>query len=119
VTTSPLYYRDPETESEEIMLAGDSAGFIDPFAGDGISLALQSGALAAETASNFLSGKCSWEQALQNYRAAYSKRFSRAFRNAALLRNAFAAPRWLRTAAFALASVPGVSQMMLRATRAR
>ncbi len=43
VTTSPLYFREPETESERMLLAGDAAGFIDPFAGDGISLALQSG----------------------------------------------------------------------------
>lgn len=119
VTTSPLYYREPETESEGMLLAGDSAGFIDPFAGDGISLALQSGVLAAQTALSFLKGQCSWEQALQNYHSTYNKRFATAFRNAALLRNAFAAPKWVRTAAFTLARVPGVSQMMLRATRAR
>jgi geranylgeranyl reductase family protein len=119
VTTSPLYFREPETESEGMMLAGDAAGFIDPFAGDGISLALQSGVLAAETIVPFLAGKCSWEQALLEYRSAYKKRFAPAFRNAARLRNAFAAPKWLRNTAFALASVPGVGQMMLRATRAR
>lgn len=119
VTTSPLYFREPETESAGIMLAGDAAGFIDPFAGDGISLALQSGVLAAETIVPFLIGKCSWEQALQEYRSAYKKRFAPAFRNAARLRNAFAAPKWLRNTAFALASVPGVGQMMLRKTRAR
>ncbi|HET9365270.1 MAG TPA: FAD-dependent monooxygenase [Candidatus Angelobacter sp.] len=119
VTTSPLYFREPETESEGMMLAGDAAGFIDPFAGDGISLALQSGTLAAETIVPFLAGKYSWEQALLEYRFAYKKRFAPAFRNAARLRNAFAAPKWLRNTAFALASVPGVGQMMLRATRAR
>jgi len=119
VTTSPLYFQEPETESAGMMLAGDAAGFIDPFAGDGISLALQSGVLAAETIVPFIAGKYSWEQALLEYRFAYKKRFAPAFRNAARLRNAFAAPKWLRNAAFALASMPGVGQMMLRATRAR
>ncbi|HZD95450.1 MAG TPA: NAD(P)/FAD-dependent oxidoreductase, partial [Candidatus Sulfotelmatobacter sp.] len=37
VTTSPLYFREPETESDGMFLVGDAAGFIDPFAGDGIS----------------------------------------------------------------------------------
>ena len=54
VTTSPLYFREPETESDGMLLAGDSAGFIDPFAGDGISLALQSGTLAAKSITPFL-----------------------------------------------------------------
>src|SRR5262249_49747795 len=58
VTTSPLYFRRPETESDGMLLVGDSAGFIDPFAGDGISLALQSGALAAQTLMSFFEGKC-------------------------------------------------------------
>ncbi len=119
VTTSPLYFREPETESGNIMLAGDAAGFIDPFAGDGISLALQSGALAAETIAPFFAGKYSWEQALREYQSAYNKRFAPAFRNAARLRNALAAPKWLRNTAFALASVPGVGRMLMRATRAR
>jgi len=33
VTTSPLYFREPETDSDDVVMAGDSAGFIDPFAG--------------------------------------------------------------------------------------
>jgi flavin-dependent dehydrogenase len=119
VTTSPLYFREPETESGAMMLAGDAAGFIDPFAGDGISLALQSGVLVAEKIVPFLSGKYSWEQALDKYLYAYNKRFGPAFRNAARLRNALAAPKWLRNTAFALASVPGVGRMLMRGTRAR
>ena len=119
VTTSPLYFREPQTESDSMMLAGDSAGFIDPFAGDGISLALQSGVLAAEMVIPFLANKCSWEQALREYQTLYHKRFLPAFRNAARLRTAFSAPRWARTTAFALARMPGVSRLLMRGTRAR
>jgi flavin-dependent dehydrogenase len=119
VTTSPLYFRQPETESEGMLLAGDAAGFIDPFAGDGISLALQSGRLAAEALMPFLHGKRSLEETHQRYHAAYSKRFAPAFRNAARIRSAFAAPRWLRLAALTIAGVPGVGKMLVRGTRAR
>jgi len=59
VTTSPLYFASQSTESDGMLLAGDSAGFIDPFAGDGISLALQSGSLAAESISGFVHDGCS------------------------------------------------------------
>lgn len=119
VTTSPLYFREPETEFDGVFLAGDSAGFIDPFAGDGISLALQSGTLVARSIVPFLRGSCSLEQAHTQYLSAYSKRFAPAFRNAARLRNAFAAPKWIRSAALTLTSLPGVGKLLVRATRAR
>ena len=118
VTTSPLYYREPETECDGMLLAGDSAGFIDPFAGDGISLALQSGSLAAESIIPFLRGSCSLEHAQRQYRAAYRKRFTAAFRNAARLRAALAAPKWVRSAVGAFAAVPSVGKMLVRGTRA-
>jgi flavin-dependent dehydrogenase len=119
VTTSPLYFREPVTESDGMFLAGDAAGFIDPFAGDGISLALQSGTLAAQSFVPFLRGSCALEHAHQQYHAAYQKRFAPAFRNAARLRSALAAPRWVRSAALAFAAMPGVGKMLVRGTRAR
>lgn len=119
VTTSPLYFREPETESDGMFLAGDAAGFIDPFAGDGISLALQSGTLVAQSIVPFLRGAISLEQARQQYHAAYRERFAPAFRNAARLRSALAAPKWIRNAALAFAAVPGVGKMLVRGTRAR
>jgi flavin-dependent dehydrogenase len=119
VTTSPLYFREPETESDGVFLAGDAAGFIDPFAGDGISLALQSGTLAAQSIIPFLRGSCSLEQAHGQYLSAYRKRFAPAFRNAARLRSAFAAPKWIRSAALAFARAPGVGKLLVRSTRAR
>jgi menaquinone-9 beta-reductase len=119
VTTSPLYFRAPQTDSDGMLLAGDAAGFIDPFAGDGISLALQSGKLAAEVLIPFFQKKYSLQYSQQQYRAAYSKRFAPAFRNAAWLRTALAAPRWLRRAALSVAGLPGVGRMLLRSTRAR
>ena len=102
-----------------MFLAGDAAGFIDPFAGDGISLALQSAMLLAQSIVPFLRGSCSLEQAHQQYHAAYRKRFAPAFRNAARLRSALAAPKWVRSAALTFAAVPGVGKMLVRGTRAR
>jgi flavin-dependent dehydrogenase len=119
VSTSPLYFREPQTESDGMLLAGDAAGFIDPFAGDGISLALQSGTLAAKAITPFLSGDCSLAQTHLQYQAAYRERFAPAFRNAARLRKALAAPKWLRSAAFTFAGIPGIGAMLVRGTRAR
>jgi flavin-dependent dehydrogenase len=118
ITTSPLYFREPETKSDGMFLAGDAAGFIDPFAGDGISLALQSGTLAAQSILPFLRRSSSLEEAQRQYHIAYKTRFAPAFRNAARLRSALAAPKWFRSAALAFAAVPGVGKMLVRGTRA-
>ncbi len=119
ITTSPLYFRKPETEDRGMMLAGDAAGFIDPFAGDGISLALHSGTLAAESLAGFLSGKCSLADADQLYRTAYARRFAPAFRNAARLRGLLSAPAWLRSGFLGLVGTSFVANRIVRGTRAR
>jgi flavin-dependent dehydrogenase len=102
-----------------MLLAGDAAGFIDPFAGDVISLALHSGSLAAESLSGFLRGECSLSEASRRYQATYVKRFSPAFRNAARLRGLLSAPAWLRSSLLALAGTDFVANRIVRGTRAR
>jgi flavin-dependent dehydrogenase len=119
ITTSPLYFRKPETQDRGMLLAGDSAGFIDPFAGDGISLALQGGALAARCLTGFLQARCSWDESHRQYRAAYLKRLAPAFRNAARLRMLLAAPSWLRAGLVHLAGTRPISSLIVRRTRAK
>lgn len=47
------------TVNERIILAGDAAGYADPFTGEGIRYAIASGRLAAATASTLISGGAS------------------------------------------------------------
>jgi flavin-dependent dehydrogenase len=84
VTTSPLVHASPEPVTEGVMNAGDAAAFIDPFVGDGISLALRSGVLAAQSAT------------AAQYTAEYTRRFSRAFQTAAFVRRLVYAPEIIR-----------------------
>ena len=59
MSTSPLIFRQPQPERDGMLMVGDAAGFVDPFVGDGISLALRGGALAAHCLGSFFSGKAS------------------------------------------------------------
>ena len=119
ITTSPLYFRSPTTADGLMLCTGDAAGFIDPFAGDGISLALHGGALAAEALTRFFRDECSISQALDDYRIAYHTRFARAFRNAARLRMLLAAPNWIRSSLMGLVQTGPIARMIVRGTRAR
>jgi menaquinone-9 beta-reductase len=117
ITTSPLYFRRPQTEDKGMFMVGDAAGFIDPFAGDGISLALHSGTLAAQSFVPFIHGQCSLEQAHRQYHGSYTKRLIPAFRNAARVRMFLSAPPFLRSMLLSLAGMRPFSRALVRGTR--
>lgn len=119
ISTSGLIFRAPQTHEDGMLMAGDAAAFIDPFVGDGISLALQSGNLAAECLLDAMQGRTSLDEALQQYEVAYRRRFSPAFRNAALIRRLVGAPHWISSRLIRLAAWRPVGEMVVRATRAR
>ena len=101
VTTSPLIHAAPEPVASGVYNAGDAAGFIDPFTGDGISLALRSGVLAAE---------CAVEGGVERYAREYQARFGRAFQTAAFTRKLSRAPESFRK----IAAVAFRSKMVKR-----
>ncbi len=96
VTTSPLIHATPAPVTDGVMNAGDAAAFIDPFTGDGISLALRTGVLAAQ---------CALDGGLGRYAHEYHARYTRAFQTAAFTRKLSRAPESIRRiAAFAFRS---------------
>jgi flavin-dependent dehydrogenase len=118
VSTSPLIFRDPEPVDNGILLAGDAAGFVDPFVGDGISLALRSGALAAECLMPFLSSHGSLAAAASQYQREYRERLLPVFRNSSKLRRLLGLPRPVRRAVgHLLETTPAVSRLLVRLTR--
>ena len=108
--TSPLIFRKLCPTAGGILRAGDAAGFVDPFAGDGISLALRSGHLAA---------RCLLQpDPAAAYKAAYFRELAPIFRANSKVRAVFTLPRILRKAALAtIAHTPGLARLLLRTTR--
>src|SRR5208282_1841384 len=86
VSTSPLVFREPQPERDGILMAGDAAGFVDPFVGDGISLALRSGRLAGECLIPFFAGTVSLAEAARNYRGTYERQLTPVFRTSSKIR---------------------------------
>ncbi len=97
VSTSPLIFREPAPMRGNVLAAGDAAAFIDPFVGDGISLALRSGSLAAECLLPFLRGSQELAPAVDEYGRRYRERFFHAFHNASRIRKALRLPRPVRS----------------------
>jgi flavin-dependent dehydrogenase len=119
VTTSPLFFGPPLPERDGILRAGDAAGFIDPFVGDGISLALQTGAMAAEILSTVWQSTASLETAAREYRRFYQDRILPVFATASRVRRLLAIPLLVRRPLLALVRAPGVADLLVRKTRLR
>lgn len=118
VTTSPLIFREPNPVQNAVLLAGDSAGFVDPFVGDGISLALRSGALAAQSLIPFFQNHSSLEQAATQYASAYRNHLLPVFRNSSRIRRLLNLPRPIRrSVGHLLEATPAVSRLLVRWTR--
>jgi len=114
----PLIFRKPNPVRDGILCAGDAAGFIDPFAGDGISLGLASGAAAARMFRCVWAGEHDLDWAAESYRTDYNRRFGPALRNAALIRGFLSLPLPLRRIVGRAASMPAVSRRFVKMTRA-
>ncbi len=80
-------------------MAGDAAGVLDPFSGQGQAAALASGVLAGDTASEFLDGRLAGSDYARVYERAWRLRFRRGFAWGAAMRTLMLAPRLGRIAA--------------------
>ena len=118
VTTSPLVFHEPELVNQGMLQAGDAATFVDPFIGDGISLGLRSGALAAECLTPFFKQECSLEQATSTYREAYRRRLGHVFRRSSRLRKMLLSRSFVRKPALSLLErTPAITSLLVRMTR--
>jgi flavin-dependent dehydrogenase len=118
VSTSPLIFREPEPVENGVLMVGDAAVFVDPFIGDGISLALRSGALAGECLVPFFKSEISLAEAATQYERAYRNRLLPVFRNSSQLRRLLRLPRLLRkSVGHLLETAPALSRLLVRMTR--
>lgn len=119
LSTAPLIFSRPQPERDGVLYAGDAAAFVDPFVGDGISLALHGGMAAARSLAQVWRGKASLEDAARLYANEYATRFSPVLRNAALVRPLLSLPAPLQALAGAFLQVSGVFERVIRMTRVR
>jgi menaquinone-9 beta-reductase len=118
VSTSPLIFREPEAVRGNILQAGDAAAFVDPFVGDGISLALRSGALAAQCLAPVFKQEISLSEAASTYAQGYRRQLLPVFRNSSKLRRLLGLPRPVRRAVgHLLEATPAASRLLVRMTR--
>ena len=120
ISTAPLLFRKPVPLRDGILRAGDAAGFVDPFVGDGMALALRGGMLAAQSLLPFLRGNANLEQASASYVRAYEECMAPVFRASSFLRRMLALPFGVREPILrVLETFPALPRLMMSQTRSR
>jgi len=118
VSTSPLIFRHPQPERDRILMVGDAAGFVDPFVGDGISLALRSGTLAACCLAPFFAGDASLRQAASQYDEVYRQSLLPVFHASSKIRRLLGLPRPVRKPLLMLLeNAPAITRYAVKKTR--
>ena len=117
VSTAPLIYREPEPVRGSILFVGDAAGFIDPFVGDGISIALRTGCLAARELVAGANGSSALPAAVAAYHRSYCDQFAPLLRAATRVRKLLSCPQLLQAAVLPLLRLPGLLPYIIRKTR--
>jgi len=109
----PLAYRVKEPRAGGVMLAGDAAGFYDPFTGEGIFTALRSAELLAEVAHAALERGTLEASALRPYAEARREHFRGKARLTRALQFVIARRRLANAAAHALQRRPALLDLLM------
>jgi flavin-dependent dehydrogenase len=118
VSTSPLVFHKPQPMQAGMLQVGDSATFVDPFIGDGISLALRSGALAAECLKPLFRESGRLAEAAAEYCKLYEERLAHVFRASSMLRRMLAWPMAVRKPVLGLLQrTPRLTKRLVGMTR--
>ncbi len=77
--TGPVFFTAKPPREGRMLIAGDAAGVLDPFSGEGQAAALASGILAAQCVKRALAGEVLMEHLPAIYERAWRRRFARRF----------------------------------------
>jgi flavin-dependent dehydrogenase len=117
-TGNVSFGRQAPTEAG-VLQCGDAAGFIHPFAGDGMAMAARSGELAGATVSARLRGSISPNDTAALYDAAWRREFSPRLDWATRLQPLLISPLLTTLAAPIFARAPRLARFAVRRTRGR
>jgi flavin-dependent dehydrogenase len=115
--TPPLTRTARPTALHRLLLVGDAAGYVEPFTGEGMAWALESGRNAASTVHNALEN---WsEETCAQWHADYSRRFAAAQRRCRIVAAGLRNPIVTSVAIRALHTTPALARPFVNAINSR
>lgn len=119
ISIAQVPFVDKPAMEGDVLMAGDSAGLIVPLAGNGISMALEGGMLAAGYAARWLAGELRAEDLRREYPQVWRARFGRRLRLGRLLQPLMLHPGSANLALRLLNHLPGLGAALVAGTRGK
>jgi flavin-dependent dehydrogenase len=119
IATSEIPFNPKTTLEGDILMAGDSAGMIAPLAGDGMSIALRGGRMAAEFVARHLLGDVNVSDLRREYAQAYKRAFGARIRLGRFLQACLFEPSLLALGLRALNRFPALGHYIVTHTRGK
>lgn len=116
LTTGTFGHSVTTPVADGVLLVGDSAGFIDPFTGEGVYFALRGAELAADALSAALASGPASARALAVYQRAHRAAFGGRYALCDIIQRVVAAPAALSFFAARLRRHPDLADMLIRTT---
>jgi menaquinone-9 beta-reductase len=119
ISISQICFTPKPVIEQDVLMAGDAAGLITPLAGNGISMALEGGRLAAGLGGAFLAGDLPAQALRRQYPAAWRAAFGQRLALGRTLQPLMLRPAALGLALRLLRRVPPLGDYLVTHTRAR
>lgn len=116
VTISQINFTGKTRVENHVLMIGDAAGMITPLCGNGMSIALHTGKIAAALAADFLTGKMSREEMERLYEKSWMFHFSKRLFTGRMLQRFFGSDRLSNLFVSAFKTFPVLSNPVIRMT---
>lgn len=113
---SQVSFTRKEQVLDHVLMLGDAAGLIAPLCGNGMSMALFSGKLAAECADKFLRNKSTRDQFEREYALAWRKKFGRRLMAGRIIQSLFGREWITNSIVVGLRNFPRLVSWIIRQT---
>jgi flavin-dependent dehydrogenase len=117
LSSEPVIFRGRQPVVEGIFMTGDASGIIDPLAGNGMAMGMQSAVVAARSIAAVLTAPASRKGVERRYAAEHHRLFAPRIRWSRRLAGILGRPRFLESA-LALGRSPAIGRMLMARTRA-
>jgi flavin-dependent dehydrogenase len=115
-TISQVSFQTKNPLEQGVLMLGDAAGMISPLCGNGMSIALHCGKLAAEFLQQYLCGKCTRQEMEQLYLQAWRHHFAGRLSRGRLLQRFFGGRRSSNAFVRLFCSFPMLAKPVIRST---